>query len=800
MHPLLQDIRYAIRLLLKSPGFTTVAIVTLALGIGANTAIFTVVNAVLLKPLPYGAPDRLVTVWQDLRARGGPADEWLTPGNYADLRREASVFEQVSVISGWRPILSEGAEPEPIVGEQVSHEYFSVLHITPVLGRTFTQQDDVPNAARVAVISHELWARRFGSRGDVVGQRVLLTGEPHEIIGVLPPRFRPIIARDAEIWRPLRLNTATPSRGAIVLRGVARLADGLSLEQAQAAATAIAQRLEAAYPEFNEKTGFNLTPLKDRVVGDVKRGLLALAGAVMFVLLIACANIANLLLARGSARARELAVRVALGAARARIVRQLLTESVILAAAGGMAGVLIGTWAVGGLVAIAPEGAPRLDEIALDATVLAFSGALALITGIVFGLAPALQASRGHMTQWLKDGTRGSTAGGGRGLRRALIAAEVALALALLTGGGLLLQTFLRLQAADLGFNHQNVLVAFVGPPRQTYDTGPKLIAYYNQVLEKASALPGVRTAALASVLPLSGDSDMSFAIEGRPAPALPSETPVTWYRDVSASYFEAMGMKVKAGRAFTAREVAPSVVVNETMARKYFPGENAIGKRVRFGPKEPWFTIIGIVADAKVRGAREAPRVETFIPYWQFPERGMNIILKSAGDPGLLAAPLKEAVYSVDRTIPLQGIGTLEEIVRESIGQPRFVAALAVAFAALALTLAAVGIYGVMAYTVSQMTTELGVRMALGAKRSEVFRLVIGDALKLTAAGVAAGVAISLLVARALGTLLFGVEPADLTTLAATSALLVAVAALASVIPARRATTVDPMVALRAE
>jgi putative ABC transport system permease protein len=373
--------------------------------------------------------------------------------------------------------------------------------------------------------------------------------------------------------------------------------------------------------------------------------------------------------------------------------------------------------------------------------------------------------------------------------------------LALLTGGGLLLQTFLRLQSADLGFKPDNVLVAFVNPPRQSYDTPAKQIAYYDQVLEKASALPGVRKAALASVLPLSGDSDTSFLIEGRPAPTSQSETPVTWYREVSAGYFDAMGMNLKAGRAFAERESAPTVVVNDTMARKYFPGENPLGRRVRLGgPNDAWFTIIGIVADAKVRGAREDTRVETFIPYWQFPEAGMNIILQTATDPGALAAPLKQALYSIDPTIPVQSVGTLSELVRESVEQPRFLAMLAAAFSILALTLAGIGIYGVMAYTVSQRTTELGVRMALGARRSEVFSLVMADSLRVTAVGVAVGIGGSLIVARSLGTLLFGIEPTDPLTLTATAAILVIVATVASVIPARRATTVDPIVALRAE
>ena len=800
MHTTIQDLKYAARMLLRTPAFTIVAVLTLALGIGANTAIFTVVNALLLKPLPYAHPDRLVMVWQDFRARGGPADEWATPGNYVDWRAQKDLFQRIAVISGWRPAMTGGAEPEPLPGEQVTYEYFGVLGITPALGRDFRHEDGVPNAARVAIIGDGLWKRRFGGSAAVVGQMVTLGGETHEIIGVLPAGFRPIIASAAEIWRPLRINIANPSRGAITLRTVARLADGLSHERAQVQATALAKQLEAAHPDHNEKVGFLLTPLHDRVVGDIRPGLLALLGAVAFVLLIACANIANLLLARGSARGREVAVRLALGAARGRVIRQLLTESLLLAVIGGVAGLLLGVWAVDALVSIAPENAPRVAEIGLDPAVFAFALILTIATGLLFGLVPALQSARGDMTHSLKEGARGSAGGGGRSVRRALIVAEVALALILLTGGALLLQTFLRLQAADLGFNPANVLVGAVNPPRTTYDTRAKHLAFYDQVFEKAAALPGVKKAALASVLPLSGDSDMSFVLEGKPAPRTPSETPVTWYRLVSASYFDTMEMPIRRGRGFAAREATPSVVVNESMARKYYPGEEALGRRIRLSDDGPWFTIIGIAADAKARGAREAAKIETFVPYWQFTEPGMNILLKTDGDPTRLSAPLRAAVASIDRNIPVAGITTLGEIVGDSIEQPRFFALLSVSFAVLALLLAAIGIYGVMAYAVAQRTTEIGVRMALGATPREVFRLVVGDGLKLTTLGVGLGGLGSLLVARWLTALLFGVTAGDPRTLAGTAGVLLTVALAACLVPARRATRVDPMVALRAE
>ena len=795
------DLRYALRTFLRTPGFALVAILTLALGIGANTAIFTVVNALLLRPLPYPDANRLVMVWQDLRARGGPPDEWNTPGNYADLRRETAIVDGLAVISGWRPTLVGDAEPEPIPGEQVSHEYFSVLRINPVLGRMFRPADDVPNAPRVVVIGYGLWQRRFGGDPSVVGRSISLSAEAHEIIGIAPETFRPIVNSAAELWRPLRIDTANPSRGSVVLRSVARLPEGVSLQRAQAVADTVSQRLERAYPEYNEKTRFALTPLHERVIGDIKPGLLAMLGGVGFVLLIACANIANLLLARGSARARELAVRAALGAGRARLVRQLLTESVLLSFAGGACGLLLGVWAVDALVAIAPRSAPRLNEITLDGTVFAFAALLALATGVLFGLAPALQFSDDDASHSLKQGARGAGGTTGGRLRRVLIGAEVALALMLLTGAGLLAQTFAHLQSADLGFDPDNVISGFVNPPRAGgYDTRAKHLAFYDQVFAKAQALPGAERVALASVLPLSGDSDSSFQIEGRPASTMQSDTPVSWYRLVSASYFDTMGITILRGRKFEPREAAPSVIVNETFQRTYFPGQDPIGRRVRFNDDMPWSAIIGVARDVKVRGARESTRVETYIPYWQMTEPGMNVLMKAAGNPAQLVGPLRQAVASIDRNVPVSGIVTLAELVGDSIDNPRFFAMLAMTFALLALALAAIGIYGVMAYAVSQRTTEIGVRMAIGASPPKVFRLVIADGLKVAAVGIAFGIGGSLLIAKSLAALLFGVKATDPMTIAATATTLLAVAVAACWVPAWRATRVDPLVALRTE
>jgi putative ABC transport system permease protein len=802
MSHVLPDLRYALRLFQRAPGFAAVAILTLALGVGANTAVFTVINALLIRPLPYANPGRLVMVWQDLRARGGPADEWATPGNYADWRQEKGLFEAVSVVTGWLPTLTGAGTAESVEGEQVSHEYFSLLGVAAARGRTFQQIDDVPNAPRVVVVGHGLWQRRFGGDPALVGRVLVLGGEPHEVIGILPERFRPIVNRSAELWRPLRIDTANPRRGSIVLRAVARLPEGVPLDRAQAAADLLAVRLEAAYPEFNEKTRFSLTPLHDRVVGDIRPGLLAMLGAVACVLLIACANIANLLLARASARSREIGVRIALGAGRGRVLQQLLTESLLLAGLGGVAGLLLGVWAVDGLVAIAPEGAPRVDEIRLDGTVFGFAAAVTLVTGLLFGIVPALQASRAGASAALKDAPRGGAAAGGRQVRRTLVAAEVALALTLLTGAALLLQTFVRLQTADLGFRPERLIAGFVNPPRAAgYDTAARYRAFYDQLLEKASAIPGVEAAALSSVLPLSGDSDTTVFLDGQPVPRMPSETPTTWYRLVSAGYFDTMGIPVRQGRVFTAREAAPSVVVNETFARTYFPGQAPVGRRLRFSsaPADPWFTIVGVAADVKTRGARETPRVEAYVPYWQQIEPGMNVILRSAA-PERAVAPLRAAVASIDRNVPVADLTTLTELVQGSIENSRFFATLAAAFAGLAAALAAVGIYGVMAYAVSQRTIEIGVRMALGATAREVFRLVVGDGLKLAVAGSVVGAAASLLAARSLAAMLYGVGATDARTLFATAALLLLVAGCACVIPALRATRVDPIAALRAE
>ncbi|MBA3885617.1 MAG: ABC transporter permease [Acidobacteria bacterium] len=796
----MRDLRYAVRTLLKAPGFTAVAVLTIALGIGATTAIFTIVNALLLRPLPYPHADRLVMVWQDRSARGGPVDEWASPGNVLDWQNEPGLFDGLAAMGGWGPTLTGEGEADTVPGEQVSHQYFGVLGVLPAAGRGFAPEDDVPNAPRVVMISEGFWQRRFGGDPGILGRTLMLTGEPHEVIGVVPAGFRPILNSAADVWRPLRLNLAAPSRGSIFLRVVALMPAGSSLEQTRARASSLALRLQAEHPDYNIDVGFTVQPLHDRVVGDLRPALLALLGGVAFVLLIACTNVANLLMARGSSRGRELAVRTALGASRARVVGQLLTESLVLASLGGLAGMLIAFWAVEALVGLAPAGTPRLSEIAVDRTILGFAFLLTLATGLLFGAAPAFQHSRVDLTHSLKDGGRGATAGGQR-LRRGLVAAEVALAVVLLTGGVLLIQTFARLNAADLGFRTDTILFGGINPPAASYPTREQFTVVYDQLLERASAIPGVRRAALTSVLPLAqGDSDMDFRIEGRPAATSSADATVSWYREVSAGYFDTIGMRIARGRAFEPGEAPPSVVINETFAARHFPGEDPLGRRLRWGgPESPWFTIVGVAADARVRGAREPTRVELFIPYWQWAERGIAVVLEGP-NAAQFAPALRDVVASIDPNMPVSGVRTMDEVLRESLGQARFVATLSGAFAGLALLLAAVGIYGVMAYAMSQRRTEIGVRMALGATISGVFRLVVGDGLRLALLGTVLGIGGAVVMGRWIQTLLYGVEPTDVGTLALTAVVLLGVAAAASVIPAWRASRVDPMVALRAE
>ena len=797
---LVRDVKYTFRMLRRAPAFTAAAVLTVALGVGATTTVFSVVYALLVKPLPYPAANRLVMVWQDMRARNGPATEWATPGNFVDWKAETRVFASMAAIRGWRPTLTGMGEPEPLVGELVTQQYFDVLGVAPAIGRVFADAEMLPTGPRVVILSHAVWQRLFGGNTGVLGQRVVLGGEPHEIVGVMPAGFRPAIIGDAEVWRPDRLNLANPSRGAVVLRVVARLQPGLELSQAAAAARTLGQQLQTRFPQTNSSVSINLVSFQDQIVGEARSGLLVLLGAVIVVLLIGCVNIANLLLARATSRSREIAVRTALGAGRTRVLRQLLTESLVLAGIGGVAGVVVSYWGINAIVRMAPAGVPRLGEVTIDPAVLLFAALVTGMAGVLFGLAPALHLVGEHLALALKSSGRGAVGSVGRQTRRVLIVAEIAVALVLLVGGGLLLRTFTGLQRVDLGFDPANVLVGAIVPPAAKYRNGEERTVFYDQILERAAALPGVRTAALASVIPLSsGDSDMSFVIEGAP-PTSRDDAAATWYRLVSAGYLDAFGIPLRRGRNFVPGETEPVVMINEAMARRYWPGQDALGRRIKFSDDGGWFRIVGIVGDVKQQGARLEARAQTLIPYWQLPEPGVAIVLKTHGQPETLTGPLKQAVRAVDPDMPVSGIATMTSLVAESIEEPRFLALLVGLFAALALALAAIGIYGVLSYAVSQRMSEIGVRVALGAGRADVFSLIVRDGLRLALVGVGIGVVISVVGAPALSTLLFGVQPIDPLTFVTVVAAILGVAACASIIPARRGMRVDPLAALRTE
>ncbi|MDQ6809577.1 MAG: ABC transporter permease [Verrucomicrobiota bacterium] len=795
----MNDIRYAFRQFIKSPGFTAVAILTLALGIGACAAIFSVVNGVLLRPLDYPQPERIV-IMRETDLPQFPEFS-VSPPNYLDWEKQTNSYSAIAAYSGAQINLTGEGEPQRLVGIKATARYFDVYGVHPVLGRTFLPEEDEPGKNHVAVLSNPFWQRVFGGDQNVVGPPLQLNGESYTVIGVAPPEF----GSKVDVWMPMAFSAAERSnqdRSAHYLNVAGRLNPGVTVAQADAELKLLAAQLAKQYPDSNKGWGVFVISMLDYSVRDVRTVLLILLGAVGCVLLIACANIANLLLARATARHRELSIRAALGASRLRLVRQLLVESVLLALCGGAAGLLVARWGLDALLALAPADLPRTSSIHLDATVLIFSFLLSVATGLVFGVAPAWLAAHTDMNESLKQGARGSTDARGR-LRGALVVIEVAFALVLLGGAGLLGRSFMRLTHVDPGFEPANATVLRLVLPEKKYGKDEQRVAFANTLHERLSVLPGVQAVGLTHTLPLLGDWVMTLTIEGRP-PVLPSDLPPTNYYLVTPDYFRAMGIALKRGRLFTARDdaKAPHVaLINEALGRQFFPNEDPIGKRLSVsGAPENWSQIIGIVGDIKQYGVEKETTAQTYEPFAQKPSNSLNVILRTSGSAAALTGALRPAVYSVDKDQPVGTIRPLEEILSQTIAKQRFAMTLLTVFSLVALVIAAVGIYGVMAYSVAQRRSEIGIRMALGAQSRDVLRLILSRGGKLVALGLLLGLVATLIASRAMGSILFETSAADPFTLAAVTLLLATVALVACLLPANRATKVNPIEALRAE
>ena len=800
MNTFIQDLRYGVRMLLKRRAFTLIAVLTLALGIGANTAIFSVVNAVLLRPLPYRNPDRLVRVWET-RPQQNFNRTFVSEGEYLAWR-EARSFENVALLDSLSFNLAGGGEPERVAAARVTADFFSMVGVAPLSGRVFSRDEEEPGHNEVALLSYGLWQRRFGKDPGVVGKTILLDSRRYTVIGVLPRGF--MFDQPADVWVPFAFTAEEDMRWGHHYLGIfARLRPQVDPQQAQAELNTIAQQLQREHPPTNTGHGVELVPLYEDIVGDTRVGLLVLLGAVGFVLLIACANVANLLLARASGRQKEIAIRAALGASRGRLMRQVLTESTLLALLGGALGLLFSLWTVEALVALSRDILPRTGEVHLDGWVLGFTLLLSLGAGILFGMAPAFQVSSLTLSESLKEGGRTSSAGSGSQGMRPLVVTEIALALVVLIGAGLMTRSFLRIRQVDAGFDPHNLLTLEISLHGSRYSTSQQQDALFRQLIERLESLPGARSAGAVNVLPLSGNNvSGSFAIEGR-APAPPGQKPNTNRRIVTPHYFTALGMPLLRGREFTEADSAdapPVVIINETFARRFFPGEDPLGKRVRRGGADPWMTIVGMVKDVRHRGLDLDARPEMYIPYPQLPEATMTLVLRTEGEPGRLVSAVRKEVSALDQDLPVGGIRQVAEVVADSLATRRLAMLLFGSFALVALVLSAVGISGVMAYSVTRRRHEIGVRMALGARPGDVLRLVVGQGSKLLLTGVAIGLVAAVALTRVMTSLLFGVTTTDPTTFAGVTVLLAAVALLACYIPARRATKVDPMAALRYE
>jgi putative ABC transport system permease protein len=804
MMNLWQDVRYGARSLLKKPGFAFVAVLTLALAIGANSTIFSFVNAILLRPLPYSSPERLVML-DESSSKQGTNSMGVSFPNFLDWKEQNRVFEDIAAYDEDTYTVTGGGEPEQVPGARISSGLFEIVGVSPLMGRTFRADEDRPNNDTVVILSYGLWQRRYGANPNIIGQSINVGNRPHTIIGVMPAGFR--FPEVAEMWRPLALDTTMWTRNDHGLSAIARLKPGVTLEQAQAEMIRVARHIEEENPVTNEGFSVTVTSLRDGLVGNYRKALMILLGVVSFVLLIACANVANLLLARSTGRQKEIAIRAALGASRWRIVRQLITESLLLSVVGGALGLVLAVWGIDLLLAAIPIEFPFWMKFSLDARVLGFTLLISALTGVVFGLAPALSASKIELNETLKEGGRNAGAATGhRRLRSLLVVLELALSLILLTGAGLMMKSFMRLQHVNAGFNPTGVLTMRVPLPKAKYDEVEKRRAFFQQLLERVRSLPGVESAGAISNLPLSGSAwGRSLTVEGRPVLSV-GQAPMINHCVITPGYFRSMGIPLLMGRDFneTDKQDALKVtVIDERLAREYWPNESPVGKRIRFGPpesNEPWHTIVGVVGEVRHQRLDMATRKSIYIPFDQIPVREMAITVRSQGDPLSLVGAVRNQVRELDADQPVTAIRPMTDVISRSVWQPRLYTILFAVFAAVALVLSSVGIYGVISYSVTQRTHEIGIRMALGASARDVLRMVVGQGMILTLVGIALGLLGAFGLTRMMESLLFGVTATDPATFVGVSLLLGCVALLACYIPARRATRVDPMVALRYE
>ena len=805
METLWQDLRYGFRMLARNPGFTAVAVLTLALGIGANIAIFTVVNSVLLQPLPYKGSEQLVALF--LSERDG--DDRLnptSPANFLVWKAESRTLEQMTAAHPWSPALTGRSHPDQLEGLKASASLFDLLGVEPLHGRTFLPEEGEPGGDHVVVLGHGLWQRRFGGDRDIIGQTLILDGKPYMVIGVMPQGFHfpPFWATQAEMWVPLAFEPRDAMNQSRHLRTFARLRPGVTLADVRAEMTALQEQLKQVFPDANAGTAVNVDPLREPVVSSVRPALLVLLATVGVVLLIACANVANLLLARASVREKEIAIRAALGAARSRLVRQLMTESVLLALLGVGLGSLFAYAGVRALIALSPPDLPRLHEIGFQGAVFGFTLVVSALTVLLFGLAPSWLNSQTNLNQALQEGGRRTSGATRSRLRGTLIVAEVALSVVLLTGAALLVRSFLHLQQLDPGFRKQSLLTMTVPLAGSSHVSPEEQNLFFQEVRREVESLPGVMSAAFINHLPLGGDIwSRRYVVEGQPVPP-PEEIPTASFRVATPGYFETMGIQVVRGRAFgeqDRQDSLPVVIVNQKLAERAWPGGDPLGRRLRTGKN--WLTVVGVEGDVRQWDLTQEVRPEIYFPYAQNPAAWWlqtSLVVHTGVPPESLVRAVQAKVWAIDPLMPVTNIRPMEQILAHDSGSQRFNAILLALFSLLAVVLAAVGIYGVISYSVSQRTHEIGIRMALGAQPRDIFRLVVGQGMVLTLIGVAVGLVGAFALTRFLSSLLFGVSTTDPATFAGVALLLAAVALLACYFPARRATRVDPLVALRYE